>query len=34
VVLQVRADPGTAPGAVEAMVSEVVQRLSPPAPPG
>ena len=30
VVLQVRADPGTAPGAVEAMVSEVLQRLSPP----
>lgn len=33
VVLQVRADPGTAPSAVEAMVSEVIQRLSPPVPP-
>jgi hypothetical protein len=31
VVLQVRADPGTAPGALEAMVFEVLQRLSPPA---
>ncbi len=27
-VLQVRADPGTAPGALEAMISEVVTRLS------
>jgi hypothetical protein len=33
VVLQVRADPGTAPGPLEAMVSEVA-RLSRVAPPG
>jgi hypothetical protein len=33
VVLQVRADPGTAPGALEAMVREVLERLSPPVPP-
>jgi hypothetical protein len=33
VVLQVRADPGTAPGPLEAMVSEVA-RLSRPAYPG
>jgi len=33
VVLQVRADPGTAPGAVEAMVGEVLQRLSRTVPP-
>jgi hypothetical protein len=33
VVLQVRADPGTAPGALEAMVGEVLQRLSRSVPP-
>lgn len=33
VVLQVRADSGTVPGALEAMVSEVATRLSRPAPP-
>lgn len=34
VVLQVRADPGTEPGALEVMVNEVVARLSWLAPPG
>ena len=34
VVLQVRADPGTAPGALEAKVSEVLACLSWLAPPG
>ncbi|MGH3672971.1 MAG: hypothetical protein ACRDSH_20465 [Pseudonocardiaceae bacterium] len=34
VVLQVRADPGTAPGPLEEMVREVVARLSGLAPPG
>ncbi|MGH3984648.1 MAG: hypothetical protein ACRDST_18685 [Pseudonocardiaceae bacterium] len=34
VVLQVRADPGTAPGAVEMMASEVASRLPRPDPPG
>jgi hypothetical protein len=33
VVLQVRADPGTEPGAVEIMASEVAARLPRPAPP-
>ncbi len=33
VVLQVRADPGTAPGALEEMVREVLARLSRPVPP-
>jgi hypothetical protein len=34
VVLQVRADPGTEPGAVEIMASEVAARLPRLAPPG
>ncbi|MGH3899088.1 MAG: hypothetical protein ACRDTA_12760 [Pseudonocardiaceae bacterium] len=34
VVLQVRADPGTEPGAVEMMASEVASRLPRPAAPG
>lgn len=34
VVLQVRADPGTAPGALETMASEIAARLPRPAPPG
>jgi hypothetical protein len=34
VVLQVRADPGTAPGALEMMASEVASRLPRSAPPG
>ncbi|MDQ3763381.1 MAG: hypothetical protein M3460_17660 [Actinomycetota bacterium] len=34
VVLQVRADPGTEPGALDAMVSEIAARLSQLAPPG
>jgi hypothetical protein len=33
VVLQVRPDPGIAPGALEAMVREVLARLSQPVPP-
>ncbi|MGH3990673.1 MAG: hypothetical protein ACRDTZ_25655, partial [Pseudonocardiaceae bacterium] len=34
VVLQVRADRGTAPGALEMMAGEVASRLPRPAPPG